>query len=396
MVWPTWSRGGSPDRVFQVRPGVLPPLTRVGELPGDAGFGTEAIGVLPCASGVVVSRRGVTSLYSHDLQEVLWRLPTAVPGGAALALTRSLYLNPAGSLIEVDIATGKAVRAQMNVIPYGIVVGFTTRSILMQGVDGDSGVLINIDRSNLRCGWRRQGLISSCTSARGYYLVRERQGDSRPLTCLDERSGEVVWSADFASVGARKKSQLLKLLRPHSPTSVAVVKDRVVVILSTGGIRVLDLASGDVVASHETNVIGGAHLISTDRAYLLQRTNLSEVDLGELKQIDRLEFDEAMLRASKKNDFAHPTSFWLTKDSVSFVSLAASFFVVERASHQIWREHDAAMVPMDESPVAWDDYVYLSCKSRMVLLCYRGTQGKSERRSRKSTSRGGAGVLDGG
>jgi len=346
----------------------------VGSISGDAGHGPSAPNGLPSEHGLVVTRRGCISLFSHDGSRELWRREMNGWSNTLFRVGDQVLHGPvAGSLTGYDIRSG-ATTLQIPFEGVAALEGMTGASYLIR--DSQAGEVIAIDHSG-RVLWRRASSPSHVVSGIDTYVVSEALG--RRIVRLDARTGEAAWTFeipdDRAPAGRAERPPFVSAGLP----SVALIGGEVLLLTTSPRVYRLGLDRGDVVASSQPPV-WGVYLVTDSAIFFKQPYALSEFDYRQMREANRVEYraEVESLYGAKEYMVA---GFWLTERSIVWTTMQGALMAASRdpesdGKRRFWAEQIGGLMPLGVPPTTFRDYLYCAPRGTGALFCYQSVPGQ--------------------
>ncbi len=337
-------------------PGV--PLNLVSRLPGDAGFGKSAPSVVPVEGGVVVSRRGVISLHSHDLRTEVWRLER--PGWCEIGprTTTTIFTGVfGGHFCEIDIRNG-AVRRQSPE---------SDEATALRGASPDLLLVSRPDRGVWAVDW--DGKVAWERAQRGQLVVAVRadafyvtENLDRRLSCVEAATGRVRWSREF---GVRVVSW---------GSGVVALEQALLVRTHDGRMLRLELVDGSIVDEYRLPASGLVQ-VTEDEVFVKWPFECATYDHS-LRERERLTY-RSEIEPAYAGQRPTVNAFCVTEKALFWTTMGSTLMGVSRRcmgpARTAWSfPVPGAIMPIAEPPVAREPYLYLRRKSEdSELLCFR-------------------------
>jgi hypothetical protein len=354
-----------------IGPGLRLPLRRVGSISGDAGHGPSAPNGIPSEHGLIVSRRGCISLFSHDGSRELWRREMDGWSSTLFRIGDQILHGPvAGHLTSYDIRTG-ATALQVPFEGIAGLEGVTGESYLIRNSGAREVIAIDHGGSVL---WRRSSSPSHVVSGVGTYVLSEELG--RRIVRLDARTGEVVWTFEIPDDRAPEAREERPPFVSAGLPSVALIGREVILLTTSPRVYRLGLDRGEVLASAQPPV-WGVYLVTESSIYFKQPHLLSEFDHRQMREASRVEYRTELesLYGAKERMVA---GFWLTEASIVWTTMQGSLMGASRdlgsdGKRRFWAEDVGGLMPLGVPPSVFRDYLYCAPRATGALYCYQGT-----------------------
>jgi hypothetical protein len=360
------------------------PLTPVGWIDGDAGYGMSAPQWLPFEDGLIISRKGLMSGHSFDLSTELWSQRVDEWPDLVDDQDRVCIGVQQGKVMGFDKRSGKTIHA-IPIPVDGFLYAVSESGPIVSHRSKDLSIFEAFDWSG-KSLWRH-GSFGSIIPTPGICLIRENLGES--LAALAESSGNLLWRFSASKTGDRGPRDISNEISSGLP-SVVVLGDRVIVIVVDGRVFSLDRRTGEVLSQGRTPVNGSFQVTATS-IFFAQPFCFSEFDHRLMCEVNRLEYREHVEPLYGKQPRTL-NAFCFSEESIIWTTGHGALLGISRKDSSLgkratWMDQkNDVLMPMATPPLILGGYLYYrrmgtSTAPACGLLCYRGSSSNQTERA---------------
>jgi PQQ-like domain len=361
---------------IEVVPHLQLPLSPLSFLSGDAGSGMSVPLCLPFDNGVIVSRKGLLSAHSYDLDSQLWAQPVDEWPMPIDYEDRVFVGVQQGGVVGFDKRTGEQ-ECKIPIPNEGFLQAVSQAGPIIRHRTKDQNLFEAFDWSG-RSLWRH-GSFGTVIPTPGICLIRENLGES--LAALEESTGNLLWRFSAVKTGDCGPGDISNEITGGLP-SVVVLGDSVIVVVFDGRVFNLDRTSGEILSQGRT-LVNGSFQVTPTSVVFAQPFCFSEFDHREMREVNRLEYSHEVKPLYGRQPHTL-NAFCFSDESVVWTTMHGVLMGVSRESSPqgtrlTWMDKKIdALMPKATPPLIWGGYLYFremvaTSEGSSGLLCYRGT-----------------------